>query len=154
MTKDRAQHDSFTIERVIDAPVARVFAAWADPAAKARWFVGPPGQWQEYSRRMDFRVGGIEHVSGRHAGGMVSTFNAHYHDIVPDQRIIYAYEMDLDGKKISVSLATVDFVGEGAQTRMIFTEQVVFVNGYVDAGSRLMGTEGLMDRIMAYLKAA
>ena len=31
----RAQHGSFTIERVYDAPVALVFRAWADKEAKA-----------------------------------------------------------------------------------------------------------------------
>jgi uncharacterized protein YndB with AHSA1/START domain len=38
------QHATFAIERTFEATPAQVFAAWADPAAKARWFVGP-GDW-------------------------------------------------------------------------------------------------------------
>jgi dihydrofolate reductase len=33
-------HDTFVIERTYPASPARVFAAWADPAVKSRWFVG------------------------------------------------------------------------------------------------------------------
>ena len=33
-------HATFSLERVYPVPAARVFAAWADPAAKARWFAG------------------------------------------------------------------------------------------------------------------
>jgi uncharacterized protein YndB with AHSA1/START domain len=40
--------------RLYDAPAGRVFAAWADPAAKARGF--SPGGPHE----LDFRVGGRE----------------------------------------------------------------------------------------------
>ena len=57
------------------------------------------------SREMDVRPGGREHVSGRWESGTVSTFDAVYHDIVRDERIVYSYEMHLDDKKISVSLA-------------------------------------------------
>jgi len=39
MTTSPASHASFVIERVFDA--APVFAAFADPAAKARWFGAP-----------------------------------------------------------------------------------------------------------------
>jgi uncharacterized protein YndB with AHSA1/START domain len=35
-------HATFTLERSYPVPPARVFAAWADPAAKARWFT--PGE--------------------------------------------------------------------------------------------------------------
>ena len=36
-----ALHDTFRIERHFDAAPPKVFAAFADPAAKARWFGGP-----------------------------------------------------------------------------------------------------------------
>ena len=36
-------------------------------------------------------------------------FDSLYYDIVPDERIVYSYEMHLDDKRISVSLATIEF---------------------------------------------
>ena len=96
-------HATFVLERTYDATPARVFNAFADPVAKARWFVGPE-DWDQGERSMDFRVGGREVDAGGPKGGPTSYFEARYQDIVPDQRIVYTYEMRLDGVRISVSL--------------------------------------------------
>jgi uncharacterized protein YndB with AHSA1/START domain len=139
------QHGTFTIERDFAQAPARVFAAWADPKAKAKWFGGPPGVWQELERRMDFRVGGTERARGRFvATGRVSDFQAYYQDIVPDRRIVYSYTMHVDEKKISVSLATIELVPAGKGTKLILTEQGAFLDGYDDAGSRERGTGSLI----------
>jgi uncharacterized protein YndB with AHSA1/START domain len=144
------QHGTFVVERAFSFAPAVVFAAWADPVGKARWFVGP-GAWQLLARDLDFRVGGHEHVSGQWPGG-TSAFNGTYHDIVPDERIVYTYDMRLNGKHISVSLATVEFKAEGAGTMLIITEQGVFLDGYDDAGSREQGTRTLLDQLEVVLR--
>src|SRR5262249_16904297 len=131
----------------------RVFAAWADPAAKARWFVGPEG-WQELRREMAFRVGGHERLIGRHRDGRVSDFDARYHDIVPDRRIVYSYGMLVDDRRISVSLATVELVPDGRGTRLTFTEQAAFLDGFDGAAGREQGTGLLLDQLGAALEAA
>lgn len=151
MSARSATHGTFAIERVYDAAPARVFKAWADPAAKARWFVGP-ASWQFIERSIDFKVGGKERLSGRHGTGTVSTFDGHYHDIVPDQRIIYSYDMRLDERHISVSLATVELKPDGGGTRLTFTEQAIFLDGYDDAGGRERGTTMLLDQLGAELQ--
>ena len=45
MTADPIVHASFTIERSYAASPARVFAAFADPAQKRRWFAEGEG-WE------------------------------------------------------------------------------------------------------------
>jgi uncharacterized protein YndB with AHSA1/START domain len=146
MSERSATHGTFAIERVYDAAPARVFRAWADPAAKARWFVGL-ADWRLLERAIDFRVGGRERLSGRKGSGIVSTFDAVYHDIVPDRRIIYCYDMRLDQVHISASLATVELEPAGSGTRLTFTEQAVFLDGYDDAGSRERGTRILLEQL-------
>jgi uncharacterized protein YndB with AHSA1/START domain len=146
VTERTATHGTFTLERVYDAAPARVFKAWADAAIKARWFAGP-SDWQMLERAIDFRVGGTERLSGRKGSGIVSTFDAVYHDIVPDQRIIYCYDMRLDEVHISASLATVQLSPAGAGTRLTFTEQAVFLDGYDDSGSRERGTRILLEQL-------
>lgn len=141
-----AQHATFVIERTYAAPPARVFNAWADPAAKARWF-GGPDEWDKARNEFDFRIGGHERVSGGPPGGTVHAFDGRYYDIVANERIVYAYDMHLDDKRISVSLATVEFKPAGSGTRLIFTEQAVFLDGYDDAGSREQGTRWLLDKL-------
>jgi uncharacterized protein YndB with AHSA1/START domain len=146
MSERSATHGTFAIERVYDAAPARVFRAWADPAAKARWFVGL-ADWRLLECAIDFRVGGRERLSGRKGSGIVSTFDAVYHDIVPDRRIIYCYDMRLDQVHISASLATVELEPAGSGTRLTFTEQAVFLDGYDDAGSRERGTRILLEQL-------
>jgi uncharacterized protein YndB with AHSA1/START domain len=151
MTQRKTDHATFTIERVYDAKPARVFKAFADPKAKAQWF-GGPAEWTQGGRELDFRVGGRERLSGGPKGGQVHSFDALYQDIVPDERIIYSYDMHLDDKRISVSLATIELKPQGGGTRLVFTEQAVFLDGYDDAGSRERGTQGLLDKLGASLK--
>jgi uncharacterized protein YndB with AHSA1/START domain len=107
MTPSTVVHDSFSIERTYDVPVAQVFRAWSDPEIKARWFAGSVealGSGYE----LDFRVGGHELNRGGPAGGPVYTYESEYRDIVPEQRIVYTYEMFADETRISVSVATIE----------------------------------------------
>jgi hypothetical protein len=53
MTAGSIEHASFSAERRYQASPARVFAAWADPAAKGRWFSGPE-DWTREPHELDF----------------------------------------------------------------------------------------------------
>jgi uncharacterized protein YndB with AHSA1/START domain len=139
-------HGSITIARDYDAPVAVVFAAWADKEAKARWFVGPEG-WKEVIREQDFRVGGRERLKGVFPNGRESDFRCEYRDIVANERILYVYDMYADGRKLSVSLATVLFETAGRGTKLTVTEHGAFLDGYDDAGGREHGTGILLDQL-------
>ncbi len=151
MSERTTNHATFVIERIYSASPARVFAAWADPAAKARWFVGPD-EWNKGGHELDFRIGGRERLISRPPGGPAHVFDGRYQDIVPDQRIIFSYDMHLDQTRISVSLATVELKPAGDGTQLVFTEQAVFLDGYDDAGSRERGTRGLLDQLDAHLR--
>src|ERR1700722_16968831 len=154
-TSNRRQHSvahaTFCIERTYPASRAQVFKALSDPAAKAKWFTGGTG-YTLLAREMDVRPGGREHVKGRQASGVVTTFDAVYHDIVADERLGCAYEMHLDERKISVSLATLELIPAGAATRLVMTEQGAFLDGYDDAGSRERGSNFLLDALGNSLK--
>lgn len=146
MTERTVTHATFTLERTYDAPPARAFAAWSKAEAKARWFVGPDS-WERADYQLDFKVGGRERLSGGPAGGPIHHYDAIYQDIVPNERIIYGYDMHLDDKRISVSLATVEFKPAGNGTRLIFTEQGAFLDGFDDPTLRERGTIDLLDNL-------
>ncbi len=137
-------HATFCIERTCPASPAQVFKELTDPAAKAGWFTGGNG-CTLHAREMDVRPGGRERVKGRWETGVVSTFDAVHHDAVADERIVYAYEMHLNDRKISVSLATLELKPAGTDTRLVMTEQGAFLDGYDDAGSRERGSNLLLD---------
>jgi uncharacterized protein YndB with AHSA1/START domain len=153
MSERSTHHNTFVIERVYAAAPARVFKAFADPAAKARWF-GGPAEWERGPSEFDFRVGGHESSSGGPKGGQVHRFEARYYDIVPNERIIYSYDLYLDATRISVSLTTIELKPAGAGTRLIFTEQGVFLDGYDDAGSREHGSRWLLEKLDESLQRA
>jgi uncharacterized protein YndB with AHSA1/START domain len=146
-------HGAFHLERAYDATVDEVYKALSDKEAKSRWFFGPSG-WRLIERTMDFRIGGRERVKGGFDGGVTTTFDAVYHDIVPRERIVYTYEMRLDERKISVSLATLQIKPEGGgRTRLLVDEQGAFLDSYDDAGARERGTRDLLDKIGASLRS-
>jgi uncharacterized protein YndB with AHSA1/START domain len=146
-------HGVFHLERTYDATTEQVYKALSDEAAKNRWFHGPKG-WRPIERFMDFRVGGRERAKGRFEGGVTTTFDAIYYDIVPRERIVYTYEMHLDERKISVSLATLQIEPAGAgRTKLKVCEHGAFLDGYDDAGSRERGTGDLLDKLGASLKS-
>lgn len=148
LTARSVVHAMFELKRTYDAPVALVYKALSDEAAKSKWFGKAHDGLELLERRMDFRVGGTERLKGRWHGGTVSCFDAVYHDIIPNERIVYTYEMHLDDRKISVSLATLQLKPETAnRTTLIVTEQGAFLDGYDDAGSREHGTGELLKKL-------
>jgi uncharacterized protein YndB with AHSA1/START domain len=150
MKKHSTVHASFTIERTLTASPEHVFQAFADQETKAKWFIGPD-HWKKSDHRLNFKVGSEEHVSGGPVGGSVHSYNAVFRDIVPQERIVTTYEMHLEDKRISVSVATLEFILEGTGTRLILTEQDVFLDGYDTPESREHGTRDLLDKLEASL---
>jgi uncharacterized protein YndB with AHSA1/START domain len=147
MTERSVKHATFAIERTYDASPARVFAAWAQPESKARWFLEADAEFE-----LDFRVGGREFSRGALPDGSVYTFEGRYQDIVPDERIVYAYDMHLDDRRISVSLATVELKPDGERTRLVFTEQGAFLDGLDTPELREQGTGSLLEALAEELR--
>lgn len=147
MTRETT-HGTFRIERRYPVPADRVFAAWADPAAKARWFSAPGGE-----HTLDFRVGGREVNRGRHGDGPLLTFEARYHDIVPAERIVYSGTLCAGDTLATISLTTVEFA-EDDGTVLVLTEQGTYLDGHEEPAWREQGTAQWLDALGAELARA
>ena len=75
MSERSAQHATFIVERTYEASPARVYAAWADPTAKAR-SIGADDPSEGDRFELDFRVGGRELQRGAGPNGRVYTLDA------------------------------------------------------------------------------
>jgi len=139
VTERFVNHATFVIERSYAASPARVYQAWADPAAKAKWFSKPD--------IFDFRVGGREYSRGGPPEGPIFTFDACYQEVVPEQRIVYSYTLDSDDKRISASLTTVELIPTDGGTKLIYTEQGAFFDGYDTPEVREHGTNEMLDAL-------
>lgn len=143
MNERSTWHNTFVIERSYSASPARVFAAWANPEAKAQWF--------SKADEFDFRVGGREFNRNVHEGATY-VYDALYQDIVPNQRIVYTYILDRNETRISVSVTTVEFKEVATGTKLIFTEQGAFLDGEDKPEYREQGTKYLLDALDAMLQ--
>jgi len=139
------EHATFVIERKLAASARHAFRFWSEPELKKRWIDCHP-DWATLEETFDFREGGIESKRWRTAQGQEQTFFARYIDILPQRRIIYAYEMTFKGQRLSAALASVEFLPAGANTRMIFTEQTALLVG--SRAERIAGTESGFDRLV------
>ena len=81
-----------------------------------------------------------------------SPTTSEYRYIVPGQRIVSTYEMAADERRMSVSVATVEFHDQGASTRLILTEQGVFLDGHDTAAQREEGMWGLLESLARFLE--
>lgn len=143
-------HDTFTVGQTYPLPRSRVFAAWANPATKARWFTGSVDS--DYLG--EFAVGGTESTSGQGPGGEALTYEGRYRDIVVDERIVISYEMAVDGRRMSVSISTAEFLDDGTGTQVRVTDQGAYLDDLDNAQNRSQGTGTQLDQLAELLEGA
>jgi uncharacterized protein YndB with AHSA1/START domain len=143
-------HDQFTIQRRYRCTTPQTFSAFSDPELKRQWFANP-GNWPDAEWELDFRVGGSEFHSGGAPGGRHNTFKSRYHDIVENERIVFAYDLLHDHRLVSVSLTTIEFLPEGEGTRLVFTEQGAFFDDRDAPAARENGTGKMLDALERFL---
>jgi uncharacterized protein YndB with AHSA1/START domain len=142
-------HTDFVIEREFAATPQAVFRAWADPEAKRLWSDCHADHTTDYS--LDFRPLGRETHRVVYPDGRVQQIEKIFFDIVTDRRIVFAYDIRLDARPLSVSLVTVEFFASRRGTRMLYTEQLAYLDGHEDRAQRLHGTQEGFDRLQQIL---
>jgi uncharacterized protein YndB with AHSA1/START domain len=148
MSEQKLNHATFSIDRVYDYKPARVFRAFEDTDAKRRWFAqGDDERWLIESYENDFRVGGYERSRFRFNNGPLITNDTIYLDIVPNARIIIAYTMAAEGDLFSSSMSTIEFKPQGAGTKLIYTEQGLYIGDPGQAAGREHGCRDLFERL-------
>jgi uncharacterized protein YndB with AHSA1/START domain len=141
---------------VYDASPTRVFAAWSDIEIKAKWFIGPEG-WTIVKRETEFKPGGHEILEGRFENKLETEYVARFHEIVANERIVYVYDMYLNGKHHSLSLSTVEIAPADGGTRLVYTEQIAYLDGTSGVrgtASREHGVGWHLDNLAGVLRAA
>ena len=152
MTDRSVVHGSFSIERTYPATPRRVFAAWASQPAKDEWF----GEGDDFlastdQYTLDFRVDGRERLGGKLPNGRTFDYSAVYHDIVDEARIVASYDVRIDGRRVSVSLMTVELTAVAEGTHLVMTEQGAFLDGLDSNDQRQEGAADSLDKLGQYL---
>lgn len=92
-TQPKTETGTVRLHRVFAAPPARVYKAFSQPGALAKWM--PPHGFYATVHSMDFRVGGGFKMSFTNLGsGGSHSFGGTYKEIVPEKRLRYSDAFD------------------------------------------------------------
>jgi uncharacterized protein YndB with AHSA1/START domain len=124
---EKPHHATISIERFYPAPIERVFSEFADPVARSRWSA-PSSDVLVYDEA-DFRQGGRDVFRCGPPNDLKFRGETTYHLIVPNQRVVSSETMDTGGKRLAVSLSTLDLEPTGAGVTLRLTVQIVSLVG-------------------------
>lgn len=148
--KQNAIHEKITIKRTIKASLEQVFAAWADPDARAVWGPQSDGEGMEFSET-DFRVGGKDvHRCGQ-KGDLCFLVKTIYHDIQQPSHLLFTERVSTDDSLLCVSLITAEFSEAGEATNLELTVQVASLVGEDMIAGNRGGWEAALNNLGAYL---
>jgi uncharacterized protein YndB with AHSA1/START domain len=131
MTDPARSDRTMTLERVIDAPVSTVWAAWTSPEALPLWW-GPDG-FSCRTKRIDLRQGGEWIFDMIAPDGTVFPNHHRYTRIDRQARIDYTLHWGEDGPKHADASAV--FEDLGGRTKVTLSMTFVTAAEYQDAKS-------------------
>ena len=140
MSTQTATKPSLTIKRRLNAPPAKVYAAWTDPQMIARWF-GPAGV-ESVEAKTDLRVGGRYHIT-MHVPGDRHDVMGVYREMVPNEKLVFTWAWKSTPER--ESLVTVTLKRDGAGTLLTLLHEQFF-----DADARdrhQQGWGGAIDKL-------
>jgi uncharacterized protein YndB with AHSA1/START domain len=135
-----ATKPSLTLKRRINAPPAKVFAAFTEPQTIARWF-GPQGV-QKVEAETDLRIGGRYRIVG-HMANDTHEVGGVYREIVPDEKLVYTWAWKSTPER--ESLVTLQFKPDGAGTLLTLTHEQFFDDDARDRHQH--GWSGALDKL-------
>jgi uncharacterized protein YndB with AHSA1/START domain len=109
------------IERTYRAAPERVFAAWVQPDALARWFAPTP-DYAAVVTALDARVGGRYRVEMRHRGGNTRVVTGEYREVTPPTRLIMTWLWE-GQEAAGHTLVTVALAPVGEGTRLVLMHE-------------------------------
>jgi uncharacterized protein YndB with AHSA1/START domain len=108
------------LHRVLKAPPERVYRAWLDPAANAKFL--PPNGFTCTVHQMDAKVGGAFRMSFTNfSGGGSHSFGGEYLELKPNERLRYSDKFD-DPNLPGVIEVTIDLKKVSCGTEMSITQ--------------------------------
>lgn len=146
MTEHAIAHATIVMERSYNATPARVFLAWADAEAKARWSAPTPEITIKYDEA-NFREGGRDIVHCIEPDSTEYIATVHYLDIRKDRRIVFAEAVSNGEKRVSAALISIELAPEGAGARLLLTMQIASFDGSEMEAGYQFGWSAALDNL-------
>jgi uncharacterized protein YndB with AHSA1/START domain len=113
---------SLTIKRRLNAPPAKVYAAWTEPEIMARW-LGPNGT-KVARAEGDVRVGGRFHTQLLMENGDEHNVSGVYREVVRNEKLVFTWAWRSTPER--ESLVTVTFKPDGGGTLLTLKHEQFF----------------------------
>jgi uncharacterized protein YndB with AHSA1/START domain len=145
--RDPATRPSLTLKRRLNAPPAKVYAAWIDPQKMMHWF--GPSQTVSGSVRaeLEVRVGGRFRLSFTTDDGEYHEVGGIYREVVPDVRLVFSWAWHSTPER--ESQVTVSLRPDGDGTWLTLQHEQLFDQAASDGHAR--GWSGSLDRLESYI---
>jgi uncharacterized protein YndB with AHSA1/START domain len=113
---------SLALKRRINAPPAKVYEAWTDPAKLARWF--GPRRVESVQAETDVRVGGRYRMVAHSADGEVHEVGGTYREVIANEKLVFTWAWRSTPER--ESLVTVQLRPDGNGTLLTLTHEQFF----------------------------
>jgi uncharacterized protein YndB with AHSA1/START domain len=148
MTTKTAEKTSLEIKRFINAPPARVYKAWIDPAELQRWF--GPEDVRTIKIDADVRVGGKYRWDLQKQDGEEWACLGEYRELVPGKKIVFTWKWDDDEAwENHNSVVTVEFSARDGGTEVKLTHEKLPSEESRDRHNQ--GWSSVLDRLEKFL---
>jgi uncharacterized protein YndB with AHSA1/START domain len=151
MAETAIDHGTVTVERTINLPAARVFAAYADAKERAR-LAAPSDTAVFIYEETDFRVGGRDVARCGAKDDPRFRVESRYVDIAPGQRIVTADTVHENTQLLSANITTVEFSDGSEGTHVKITVQVTSFVGDGMIENTRAGNTGSLANMARYLE--
>jgi uncharacterized protein YndB with AHSA1/START domain len=143
-------HDTLVFERHFSCSLDALYAAFADPVARARWGV-PSSTAVIIYDEADFRVGGRDRSRCGARDDPRFHVEVTYLDIWPKTRIVYAERVAEGDTPLSGALYTLEFAADGGGACLKTTVQIASFGGPGMAEGTRQGFRAALDNLEAEL---
>jgi uncharacterized protein YndB with AHSA1/START domain len=141
---DLATKPSLTLKRRLNAPPAKVYGAWTDPAQIMRWF--GPEQAEMLRAEANARAGGRYRIVFRTPDGEEHDVSGVYREVVPNQKLVFTWAWRSTPER--ESLVTVALKRDGDGTVLTLTHEQFFDEAARDR--HRTGWTGALDKLEQY----
>jgi uncharacterized protein YndB with AHSA1/START domain len=146
-------HGTVDIERTIEVPLTRAYAAFADETERSNWAAPSDTSVFVYEEK-DFRVGGRDVARCGPASDPRFRVETRYVDIVPEARVVSTETIHDSATLLATNITTVEFLPEATSTRIRVTVQVTSFVGPGMIENTRVGQTGSLAHMARYLEKA
>ena len=143
---DLAARPSLTFTRRLNAPPAKVYAAWNDPQKIIRWFGRSDAKPNSFHAEIDARIGGRFRVSFSTAEEYYEVDGV-YREVVPNEKLVFSWAWHSTPER--QSQVTVALKPDGDGTLLTLLHEQLFDQAARDGHER--GWIGALDKLENYL---